>query len=238
MPLPRQLWLSEFKTAFSSRIFPLNALALQIAVPGEEYHAPSPTRSLRAKRNPNTIGDNVPQIFISHSQYDQDIRKFFDEIFSGRYVRSVRLEFERYEPPAANFILNQIRTSDALFVLLGPNITREPATKIWVGFETGAAASIQPPKEIWVFEPIQSAPIPFPVPFLHHYMLYDFSSQEHRDYITRVVRSYEAWIPVLRQTPTGLGLTRCGYRDCQAPYYLHTDVKNYSCPVCRRPLTR
>lgn len=180
----------------------------------------------------------MPQIFISHSRYDEDIRKYFDEVFAGTTVRAARLEFERYEPPAAEYIADQIRLSDAIFLLLGPNITKSPATQSWVGFETGLVAGMSPPKHIWVFEPLQHAPIQFPVPFLHHYVPYEPSSPEHRNYITGIVKAYEPLIPLFRSIPQGLGPIRCAYGDCLSSYYLHTDVKDFYCPVCRRALNR
>lgn len=178
----------------------------------------------------------MTQIFISHSQYDEDIRKYFDEIFSGTRVRSVRLEFERYELPASKFIMDQIKLSDALFVLLGPNIIRKPATPSWVGFEAGLAAGKVPPCHIWVFEPVQDAPINFPVPFLHHYMLYDPNILEHREYITDIVRAYEPILPILRRIPQGVDPIECP--NCKSTYYLHVDTRSFYCPVCRAPLER
>ena len=176
----------------------------------------------------------MPQIFISHSRYDEDIRKYFDEIFAGTTVKAVRLEFERYEVPPSKFTREQIRASDAVFVLLGPNITRSPFTQIWVAFETGCAAGYGYPKDIWVFEPIQYSPIQFPVPFLHHYMLYDPNSREHREYITSIVKAYEAWIPLFRSIPSGWRQVTCPYDDCGMSYIFHTISEEIYCPTCRR----
>lgn len=180
----------------------------------------------------------MAQTFISHSKYDKDIRDYFDRIFAGTGVRAVRLEFEQYEPPASEYIMNQIRSSAAIFILLGPNITRTSATQSWVGFETGFGAGV--PKDIWVFEPIQHAPIKFPVPLLHHYVLYNMNSLEHRNYLTKVVKAYDAIIPLITiiSLPRGLQKIKCEYDDCRASYHIHTDVKEFYCPVCRRILHR
>ncbi len=180
----------------------------------------------------------MPQIFISHSRYDEDIRKYFDEIFAGTTVKAIRLEFEEFKEPPSKFILKSIRYSDAIFVLLGPNITRSPATPIWVGFETGVGASKEVVCPIWVFEPIQHVPIPFPVPFLHHYVPYDPNSSDHRKYITSIVRGYQNPIPLFRMftVPKGRAQVTCPYEDCGMSYILHTPIDEIHCPACRQKI--
>ncbi|MEM2146454.1 MAG: hypothetical protein QW279_13915, partial [Candidatus Jordarchaeaceae archaeon] len=66
----------------------------------------------------------MAQIFVSHSQYDKDIRLSFDEIFARTGVKSICMEFEQMYPPAWQNIRNQVSSSDAVFLLLGPNIRR------------------------------------------------------------------------------------------------------------------
>lgn len=182
----------------------------------------------------------MAQIFISHSQYDEDIRKYFDEVFAGTTVRAVRLEFERYKNPPSKFVLKQIGKSDAIFVLLGPKITLKPATQSWVGFETGVAAGMREPCPIWVFEPTQYAPVPFPVPFLHHYVLYDMGSQEDREYIKSIVAGHRfaSIIPVTKSilAPRGRRVT-CPHEGCGMSYNLHTPIDEIHCPTCRQKIT-
>ena len=179
----------------------------------------------------------MPQIFVSHSRRDEEIRDFFDRAFAGSTVKAVRLEFEEFPKPAAPYIAQQIRVSDAIFVLLGPNIVGSPYTQNWVAFEIGLAASYEYGKHIWVFEPMQYEPIQFPVPFLHHYVLYDLNSEEHFKYIQKIIRSYEPFIPIFRAIPGGYAKITCPYEDCKANYILHTETKSFYCPVCRRPIT-
>lgn len=181
----------------------------------------------------------MPQIFISHSRYDEDIRKYFDEIFAGTTVKAIRLEFERFKEPPSKFILQSIRHSDAIFVLLGPNITRNPATQSWVGFETGVAAGRETLCPIWVFEPIQHAPIQFPIPFLHHYMPYDPNSKEHMEYIISIVKGHQPLIPLFRifTIPRGGKQVTCPYEGCGVSYILHTQIDEIYCPACRQKIT-
>lgn len=181
----------------------------------------------------------MAQIFISHSQYDEDIRKYFDEIFAGTKVRAVRLEFERFNVPPSKFVMKQIRASDAIFILLGPNITRNPFTQSWVAFETGYGAACVDSKYIWVFEPFDYAPIKFPVPFLHHYMLYSPHVPENREYIKKIVNGYDALIPLVTYLtlPKGYKRVTCPNNDCGMSYMLHTVTEEIYCPACRRKIS-
>ena len=182
----------------------------------------------------------MAQIFISHSQYDEDIRTFFDEVFAGTKVKAIRVEFEKmelkkYNLPLSEFIIHQLKTSDALFVLLGPNINRSQFTQSWVGFETGFAVGWEHTQHIWVFEPMNHAPIQFPIPFLHHYVPYVMSDGWH-DYIKSIVKAYEQWIPAARPIPKGK-LIQCPHKDCKMQYVLHTKTSKFYCPVCRKSIT-
>jgi len=173
----------------------------------------------------------MAQIFWSHSKRDKDIMAYFDSIFAGVEVRGVRVEFERFEPPAAKYIMGQISESEALFVLLGPNIPKTSATQAWVGFEIGyAAATRRPIIDIWVFEPTDYAPVDFPVPFLHHYMPYDMRSKNDRLYISEIAKTYKR-SRLLRAVPVGYKLVVCAH--CKSGYHLHKDIGQLNCPVCR-----
>ena len=181
----------------------------------------------------------MPKIFISHSRYDEDIRNFFDILFAGSTVKAVRFEFEyeyeKYKEPPSSYIMRQIETSDAIFVLLGSNITRSPFTQSWVAFEIGLAAASQYAKHIWVFEPIEYSPIEFPVPFLHHYVPYGLHDDQDRKYVNQIIRAYEP-IPLFRRIPPGFMQVVCPYENCKATYILHKKLKSFYCPVCRKPL--
>lgn len=179
----------------------------------------------------------MAQIFISHSRYDEDIRRYFDEIFAGTKVKAVRLEFESFNYPASKFVIKQILKSDAFFVLLGPKISQKVATQSWVGFEMGAAAMRQIPCPIWVFEPIKYAPIKFPIPFLNNYMLYDLTSRGDRKHITSIVNCYRIPFAFARKiTIPKWRQVNCPHDDCKMSYNLHGKVKEINCPACRKKI--
>jgi len=82
------------------------------------------------------------QIFVSHSQYDKDIRSSFDTVFARTGVKSVCMEFERINQlPAWEPIRNEIKVSETVFLLLGPNIRSSIHTQNWVAFEVGLACA-------------------------------------------------------------------------------------------------
>lgn len=175
----------------------------------------------------------MTQIFISHSRRDEQIRNFFDSIFAGTNVRAVRVEFENFEDTPSNFIKDNIFASEALFVLLGPNVNISEFTVNWIGFEVGLAAAWN--KEIWVFEQLNTR-IPFPIPFLSDYVLYDLGDPSSRTYITGIVDAYNAIMPILRQLPQGFRDVTCDYPNCRMSYRLHAQINSFNCPACRQPL--
>lgn len=132
----------------------------------------------------------------------------------------------------ADYIFNEIAKSDALFAVLGPNVDYSDYTSNWIGFEIGIAKSLK--KDIWVFEPLDSI-IRFPVPYIHHYAIYDLTDTSHRDYITEIVIQYE-FRPAKRVFPN-VGKVICSYENCRSQYLMYNEVDNFNCPTCRRPLT-
>lgn len=181
----------------------------------------------------------MAQIFVSHSQHDKDIRMSFDEIFARTGVKSICMEFEQMYPPAWQNIRNQVSSSDAVFLLLGPNIRRCIHTQNWVAFEVGLACAFG--KEVWVFEQYGSY-IEFPVPYLTDYMLYDLNNRTHFEYVRRIIEGYGKPLYIFplgvdhrtkRNIPIGRWIT-CPYENCKSSYYPHTEVKTFICPSCRQ----
>ena len=205
----------------------------------------------------------MAQIFVSHSKEDKDIRLFFGDIFGKTRVEDRFIEYEKYQPPAWNYIQQEIAKSVALFVLLGQNVQRLAHTQVWIGSETGAVPS---GKEVWVFEHLQQI-CDVPIPNVHHYMLYNYDMAFH-DYIRAIVQSYDdsptlpsalgggaigaaiggppgAIIGALvlasitspsRNRPGG-EIIRCPNLNCQHVFRLHTKVSVLPCPVCRQRMS-
>jgi len=188
------------------------------------------------------VAERRIQIFVSHSQYDRDIRTSFDTVFARTGVKSVCMEFERISQlPAWEPIRNQIKTSETVFLLLGPNVRSSIHTQNWVAFEVGLACAYG--KDVWVFEQTDSA-IEFLIPYLTDYMIYNLEDQNHFDYVRGIIEAYANPIYLLplgvdnrtkRQIPKGLPTT-CPYPNCGARYSIHTDVPSFICPSCRQPI--
>lgn len=150
-------------------------------------------------------------------------------------MKAIRLEFEDYNFTPSLYIKQQVHLSDALFVLLGSNVQFSEYTENWIAFEVGLAAGLGG-KDIWVFEP-SNVNVRFPVPFLHHYVLYNLNDDHSRRYISHIVKAYET-IPLFRSLPHGVQDVTCGYDDCRQIFRLHTRVQQFNCPTCRRVLVK
>jgi hypothetical protein len=134
----------------------------------------------------------MSQIFVSHSQLDTEIKRFFGDVFGRTNVKALFVEYEGYAAPPWPYIQQQIADSAALFVLLGPNVEQLRHTQLWIGTECGAAA---PGKDVWVFEHLQQISN-VPIANVQHYMMYDYDEQ-YQHYIRAIVESYDD-LPVLR----------------------------------------
>ena len=83
-------------------------------------------------------------------------------------------------PPHAKTLLEAIKGSSALFVLLSKPMEKE-FTRSWVGYEVGLAAALN--KNVWVFEPISSSNdfIDVLVPYLTGYIQYPEKLDKKKD---------------------------------------------------------
>ena len=188
------------------------------------------------------MSTNPIQVFVSHSQYDADIRMRFSETFAVAGVIPKYMEFETIKPPAWAEIKGQIKNSAAVFLLLGPNIRRTCFTENWVAFEVGVSCAFG--KDVWVFEP-SGLNNDFPIPYLTDYVLYELQVRENFDYIRTIIEGYRKPSYVLplfvdertkRGIPKGIPV-KCNYENCGANYSLHTKVTNFYCPSCRQQLS-
>jgi len=131
----------------------------------------------------------MAQIFVSHSQRDEDIRHFFLDAFAGTSVKPHFEELEK-KPPAditANEIERDIQSSNAVFVLLSENVQSLEHTRDWVNWECGTAKN----KDIWIFEPFESlGKIRVIVPRYNHYVLFE-RTPEWRIYLRSIIESYD-----------------------------------------------
>src|SRR6266571_8785272 len=109
----------------------------------------------------------MARIFVSHSKLDKDIVAFFTTAFatSKKNVKADFMEFEDLRGKYAGAEISQrIRhpETQAVFVLLGPNVKQALHTENWITFEVGVASGAG--KDVWVFEPIMNL-VEYPIPF-------------------------------------------------------------------------
>lgn len=130
----------------------------------------------------------MAQIFVSHSQKDQQIADFFLRAFAGTKVKPLFQELEK-EPVngiTENEITRNIEASNALFVLLSEGVQSLAHTGYWIAWECGTAKN----KDIWIFEPFESGfQIRVAIPRFNHYVRFS-RNDDWRRYIRSIVESY------------------------------------------------
>ena len=178
-------------------------------------------------------------LFISHSRYDEAIRDYFSNIIgSTEGVDHVLMEFELEGQYPGQRIVEKMAqpATKALFVLLGPGLTRSQYTVNWVTFEVGLAAALH--KDIWVFEQFNDD-IHFPVPYVDHYVLYNLGDRDHFQFIRRKASAYTLFFVGMKNNilmEDNPEYITCAHPSCGASYYLHSVTERIKCPVCRQEL--
>ncbi|MHB1680770.1 MAG: hypothetical protein ACYCTB_09750 [bacterium] len=207
----------------------------------------------------------MAEIFISHSQLDDELKNFFAKVFSSTKVRAIWEEYEKIinlEPITSEKIIEDIKRSNAVFIILSQNIENNQHTRGWINWESGVG-SVQN-KDIWVFEPFeQLGKNKTIVPHLSHYVLFEINDPWF-SYINQIINSYND-LNVFASMPTKLTeLTTLGglagaivadksngghtgieikCNDCSSIYNIHFPIfKEYSqfnfrCPVCNITLS-
>lgn len=130
----------------------------------------------------------MAQIFISHSQRDEDIKDLFLRAFRGTGVTDIYQEYEDAPPTGvtAEIIERNIEASSALFVLLSERVQGLQHTRDWILFECGLAKN----KSIWVFEPYELyGRITVTMLRFNHYVRFRNDSV-FRQYIHSIIASY------------------------------------------------
>jgi hypothetical protein len=138
----------------------------------------------------------VAQIFISHSAKDTELVSFLSQAFASTQVKGVFEEFEAIlkGPTNAKRIANDIRQSNAVFVLLSSNVEQLKHTRDWVGWECGVAAAtaLQTNKDVWVLEPVADLEkLSIVVPHFRHYVGFDPKESKWQGYLTQIIGSYD-----------------------------------------------
>ncbi|MGA2712450.1 MAG: TIR domain-containing protein [Bryobacteraceae bacterium] len=134
----------------------------------------------------------MAQIFVSHSSKDEASRTLLSKAFASTNVRAIFEEFDAIEkgPADAARIRDNIRQSNAVFVVLGKNVETLQHTRDWVCHEVGIAAETN--KDIWVLEPITEAnDLSVVIPQFRHYVCFNPADEHWQGYLTAIIASYD-----------------------------------------------
>lgn len=138
----------------------------------------------------------MSQIFVSHSSKDKELVGLLSRAFAATQVKGVFEEFEAITkgPANAKQIAQDVRESNAVFVVLGPNVEGLKHTRDWVGWESGVSAGValQTNKDVWVMESLADFDkLSVVIPHLRHYVCFDPSNQWWQGYLTQIISSYD-----------------------------------------------
>jgi TIR domain len=182
------------------------------------------------------------QIFISHSNKDDEIVAYFTGKFDDKGIKPVLMEYEKWSRegrPNWMWIKDGIQKSKALFLILTKNLVKEAYTQNWIAFEIGVASTRIPEIPVVVFK---EEKVDFPVPFLSHFFDESFSRKGHlirKDFSETLleVESHvliESFIDELVVNPsTGLDedeTIECSKCLLRFHYWGKKDI--FNCPCC------
>ena len=170
-----------------------------------------------------------PQIFVSHSQKDADIRMHFNEIVSQTGVVPKCMEFEKMNYLAWKVIREAIHDSAAVFLLLGANVRGNIFTQNWIAFEVGAACAFK--KDVWVLEQ-NGSNIGFPIPYVTDYLQYTMFDSSHFQYVKKVIEAYRENYNSLIKVKAIPRDTQFACPYCHNIYWVHQTIGSFSCPYC------
>jgi hypothetical protein len=136
----------------------------------------------------------MAQIFVSHSGKDEALKNFFMTAFATSNVKAIYEEIERLitgQNINSSKIDNDIRASNAVFVVLGENVEKLAHTRGWVNWESGVACGAAKNKDIWVFENIHYINSRTVItPALTHYVVFD-TTDPYLVYLKTIIESYD-----------------------------------------------
>ncbi len=181
------------------------------------------------------------QVFVSHTQKDVEFCDIFDRACARVGIKAFRSEFEKIELPAWQTIRDAIRSSCALFLLVGNELVKAQAlhdhswehTQNWIAYETGVAC--ERGLDVWVI--CDDTIINFPVPYLNNYLTVSLRNKQSFDYFVAILRKYDTGLKTT--FPGDKSVTQCPHADCKAIYNLSVRLEAGSgvvCPQCLRPI--
>lgn len=183
----------------------------------------------------------VGQVFVSHSQRDEDGIAFLSSLFRSVPHQARLYSWDSPRPPHADTIRSRIEESESLFVLLSPHLERAH-TRAWVTWEVGVAVGAG--KNVWALEKligVSGAPlmlglrtVDLPVPGVTGYIERPsrLPTLQTEPYFS-LVKDAGTRIPV---DPDGEEIPEitCPRPNCLAKFRAFWKGRLVACPVCRR----
>ncbi len=208
----------------------------------------------------------MAKIFVSHSQHDRHIVDFLARVGAGTQVQIVFEELEGIVSGkmTAEKIRADIESSNAVFVVVTPQLASLAHSRDWVSWETGVAAH----RDVWVLEQRGDAgKVEVVTPALKHLVRYD-ASDAWVPYFRSIIMSYDdshvlpamvaggtvggairkgegavigAGIALLvatllNQRPQGVA-TCCAHCSSRYSVHLPIDEPSFRCPTCNKVVT-
>ena len=204
----------------------------------------------------------MANIFISHSRRDEELVNAMAKVLINIGHTPVIEEFipeEEKEPVPYEEIRKNVNISEYIFLFLTDNVVLTEYTQNWVSFEIGLTANAQ--KRLFVFERA-GVPVPFPIPYLTDYMIFDADSTNDILDIQMLAKKLKelpkttvgAGIGALLGIPFGpIGLILGGFGgailgaeaedqilevrcpQCKVSFnYYSPEYIEFSCPACRK----
>ena|SRR5882724_9734302 len=206
----------------------------------------------------------MAQIFISHSAKDAKQLAFLNRAFATTNVQAKHEEIEALisGKRTSQQIAMDIQASNAIFVMLGPNVEQLKHTRDWVVSESSNAAGKN--KDVWVLEAFEDSPhVSVVIPHVRHYVCFHYDDP-WLVYLRQIVASYDDShiLPaglagagvgaVLGGEAGGVGAIIGGLAglilasnartkplgvpltclNCRSVYNVHVSVNWLRCPVC------
>jgi len=180
------------------------------------------------------------QVFVSHTQRDEEFCDIFDRACARVGIRAFRSEFEKIDLPAWSTIRDAIRKSKALFLLVGKELSRAQAlpnfswsyTQNWIAYEIGVACERN--IDVWVV--CDNVEINFPVPYLNNYLPRSLRDRNIFNYFIQILDFYAKGANTT--FPDSKSVIECCYKnDCKGIYNLNIRLKAgtiITCPQCLR----
>src|SRR5258707_7419063 len=208
----------------------------------------------------------MAKIFVSHSQHDRHIVDFLARVGVGTEVQMVFEEVESIVSGkvTAEKIRADIESSNAVFVLLAPQLASLAHSRDWASWEAGVAAH----RDVWVLERRGDAgKVEIVTPALKHLVRYD-ASDAWVPYFRSIIMSYDdshvlsamvaggtvggairkgEWAVIgagialivatlFNQRPQGVP-TSCAHCSSRYSVHLPIDELTFRCPTCSKIVT-